>query len=476
MDHQTKPAQLIGGTWRDGRGGLQLTVTDPATAEVFLRYQAAGRADIEDALAAAGSAHSWPRLTALERCTILRRGAQALRDQAGAIAALLTREQGKPLAEAGREIEQAAQMIEWYAEEGRRCYGQTIPSRFADTRFHTLRVPIGPVAAFTPWNFPVALSAIKVSAALAAGCPVILKPAEETPLAVSALIRCLADAGASDGALQLLLGDPAEISATLIASPVIRKVSFTGSQGVGRLIAEQAGRHLKPVTLELGGHAPAIVCADADAGAAARMLAQFKLRNAGQICATPSRFLVHRSLQATFVDAFVQVARATRVGPGLRADTTMGPLASRRRLDAVAALVDDARDQGARVVCGGSRLPGPGFFYPPTVLDDVPGHARVLREEPFGPLVPVAAFDTLDEAIALANALPVGLAAFGFTHDLHAARRLSEELNGGVVGINAVTLMQPETPFGGVLDSGLGRENGAQGIDAYVSTRCVATA
>ncbi|ODU11152.1 MAG: hypothetical protein ABS84_00555 [Rubrivivax sp. SCN 71-131] len=476
MNTEAMRVQFIAGAWRAGRGSRMLEVTDPARAEVLLRYPAASRADIDDALAAADGARAWGALTALERCTVLRRGAQALRAQADALARQLTHEQGKPLAEAGREIEQAAQMIEWYAEEGRRCYGQTIPSRFAGTRFHTLRLPIGPVAAFTPWNFPVMLSAIKVGAALAAGCPVILKPAEETPLAVAGLVRCLADAGVPGSALQLLLGDPAEISSALIASPVIRKVSFTGSQGVGRLIAEQAGHHLKPVTLELGGHAPAIVCADADPHAAVRVLGQIKLRNAGQICANPSRFLVHRSHQAAFVEAFAELARATRVGAGLQPQTAMGPLASRRRLDAVAALVDDARDHGARIVCGGSPLPGPGWFYPPTVLDAVPQAARVMREEPFGPLVPVAAFDTLDEAIAQANALPVGLAAFGFTQDLHAARRLAEEVHAGAVAINTVTLMQPETPFGGVLDSGLGRENGPQGIDAYLSTRSVVTA
>lgn len=477
MAPEFSPRQFIAGNWRDGRGSGVLTVVDPATAQVLARYPAASRPDMDEALAAAADgARAWGALPALERCAILRRGAEALRAQAATLAPLLVREQGKPLAEARREIEQAAQMVEWYAEEGRRCYGQTIPSRFAGTRFHTLRLPVGPVAAFTPWNFPVMLSAIKLGAALAAGCPVILKPAEETPLAVAGLVRCLAEAGVPGTALQLLLGEPAEISSTLIASPVIRKVSFTGSQAVGRLIGEQAGRHLKPVTLELGGHAPAIVCEDADPRAAVQVLAQIKLRNAGQICANPSRFLVHRRHQAAFVDAFAEVASATRVGPGMDTETTMGPLASQRRLDAVAALVDDARDHGARIVCGGRPLPGKGFFYPPTVLDAVPAAARVMREEPFGPLVPVAAFDTLDEAIAQANALPVGLAAFGFTHDLRTARRLAEEINAGAVGLNTITLMQPETPFGGMLDSGLGRENGPQGIDAYLSTRSVATA
>ncbi|MCJ0762486.1 NAD-dependent succinate-semialdehyde dehydrogenase [Variovorax terrae] len=477
MSSYSTPQQYIAGRWREGRGAASLHVTNPANGEVLATYAAAHPQDIDEALSAAQDGFSrWSALTALDRSACLRKAAALLRERAPLLGLQLTLEQGKPLAESGREIEQAAQMLEWFAEEGRRCYGHTIPSRWPTTRFHTLRQPIGPVAAFTPWNFPVMLSASKLGAALAAGCSVVLKPAEETPLAVSGLVRCLVEAGVPANAVQLLLGVPAEVSSALIASPTIRKVSFTGSQAVGRQIAALAGQHLKPVTLELGGHAPVIVCADADPLAAVQTLVQIKLRNAGQICANPSRFFVHRSRYEAFVAAFASVARATRMGDGRDAATTMGPLASERRVRAVRALVDDARAQGARLVCGGEPGPGLGFFYAPTVLAEVPAHARIMQEEPFGPLVPVAPFDTLDEAIGLANSLPVGLAAFGFTQDLHSARRIGEEVRAGAVALNTVALMQPETPFGGVLDSGIGRENGLQGIEPYLTTRTIATA
>jgi succinate-semialdehyde dehydrogenase/glutarate-semialdehyde dehydrogenase len=349
-----------------------------------------------------------------------------------------------------------------------------------NTRFATLRQPVGPVAAFTPWNFPVMLSAMKVSAALAAGCSVILKPAEETPVCAARLVRCFHEAGVPGAALQMLVGSPAEISSRLIGSPVIRKISFTGSTHVGRLLAEQAATALKPITLELGGHAPVIVCEDADPLAAVQTLAQIKFRNAGQICANPSRFFVHRRHYEAFVQAFAVVARDTVVGAGVNPLTTMGPLANERRLRAVQSLVDDARSLGTRVVSGGAACDSQGqtqgYFYLPTVLADVPEHARVMQEEPFGPLVPVVPFDSLDQALAMSNALPVGLAAFVFTQDLRHARRLSEELQAGAVGVNCITLMQPETPFGGVLDSGFGRENGRQSLDAFLVTRSVVTA
>lgn len=470
--------QSIAGSWCGGAGATPISLINPATGAAFAHFRAVSGAQLQQVVAASARGFdAWRQRTALERCGILRAGAMALRAQADEVARLLTREQGKPLGEAAREIESAAQMIEWSAEEGRRLYGQTIPTRHGSARFHTLREPTGPVAALTPWNFPVMLSAIKVSAALAAGCSVVLKPAEETPMAAAALVRCLHGAGVPGEVLQMVVGVPAEISRTLIDAPQIRKISFTGSPQVGRLLATQAGRELKPVTLELGGHAPALVCEDADLDATVAALAQLKLRNAGQICANPSRFFVHRRHYDAFLDAFRQVAEATVVGPGDRADSTMGPLASERRLRAVEALVDDAVERGARLITGGR--PGDtagrdqGFFYLPTVLADVPLDARVMHEEPFGPIVPVIPFDDLDEALALANSLPLGLAAFGFTRSLATARRLSEELRAGAVGINAVQLMQPETPFGGVLDSGYGRENGSVGLEAYTSLRTV---
>jgi succinate-semialdehyde dehydrogenase / glutarate-semialdehyde dehydrogenase len=469
--------QSIAGQWQDGSGQLKVTVTNPATAEPIATYTAPSADDMARALqATVDGFDAWRQRTALERAQVLWRVAQLLRERVPAIARTLTLEQGKLLLESSREIEQAAQMIEWYGEEGRRACGQTIPSRFPGTRFHTLRLPIGPVAAFTPWNFPILLSAIKVAAALAAGCSVILKPAEETPMAVAEMVKCFHQAGVPGAALQMLVGAPADISATLIASAAIRKVSFTGSQQVGRLLAQQAGRALKPITLELGGHAPVIVCEDADVSAAVATLSQIKLRNAGQICANPSRFLVHRSRYDVFVQAFAAVAQATRVGDGLDAQHTMGPLATERRLLAVDGLVQRSVAQGARLVCGGERLGERGYFYAPTVLADVPLHADVMHEEPFGPLIPIVPFDTLDEAIAIANSLDVGLAAFGFTQHLPSARRITEEVRCGAVAINTISLMQPETPFGGVMDSGFGRENGLQGIDAYLSTRAVALA
>ncbi len=481
MELDRIPLNSLNGNWCHGGSQTLVYLTNPATAQPFAQYQAADEKDIEVALQAADQGFSaWRIRTALERSEALRKAAALLRAQSQDIAALLTREQGKPSIEAQREIEQAAQMIEWNAEEGRRVVGENLPTRMPNARFSTLKEPIGPVAAFTPWNFPVMLSAMKVSAALAAGCSVILKPSDETPMAAARLVRCFHEAGVPAAAVQMLVGSPALISQKLIASDTIRKISFTGSTAVGRLLAEQAGRALKPITLELGGHAPVVVCEDADLKAAVAALGQIKFRNAGQICANPSRFYVHKRHYEGFVQAFSEVARSTVVGAGDQPMSTMGPLANERRQRAVAALVDDARQQGARVVCGGqacdSENQTQGYFYLPTVLADVPLQARVMQEEPFGPLVPVAPFDTLDQVLDMANALPVGLAAFVFTQHLGHARRLSENLKAGAVGVNSVMLMQPETPFGGVQDSGYGRENGRQSLDAFLVTRSVVTA
>lgn len=471
----------VDGQWRDGGSTILVDLINPATAQPFAQYRAADEQDIDLALQATQRGFAlWRARTALERSDTLRKAAALLRAQSQDIAALLTREQGKPGVEAQREIEQAAQMIEWNAEEGRRVAGENLPTRMPNARFSTIKEPIGPVAAFTPWNFPIMLSAMKVSAALAAGCSVVLKPADETPMAAARMLRCFHEAGVPEAALQMLVGAPALISARLIASDAIRKISFTGSTAVGRLLAEQAGRALKPITLELGGHAPVVICEDADLKTAVAALAQIKLRNAGQICANPSRFFVHQRHVEAFVQAFADVARNTVVGAGDQAATTMGPLANARRQRSIAALVEDAQQQGARVVCGGQACDSAGqtqgYFYLPTVLADVPTHARVMQEEPFGPLVPVQSFETLEQALSLANALPVGLAAFAFTQSLSHARYLSENLKAGAVGINSVMLMQPETPFGGVQDSGFGRENGRHSLDAFLVTRSVVTA
>ncbi len=469
--------QFISGEFRSGRDTALIRVTDPASDETVAQGSAADDADVDEALkSAVGGFHAWRKLTALDRAMILRKGAALLRERAEGIARLLTREQGKTLAEARRELAQAADSIEWHADEGRRAYGRVIPSRWPGAKFTAEPQPVGPVAAITPWNFPVMLSATKVSAALAAGCSVILKPADETPLAATELVRALNDAGLPAGALQMLVGAADRVCARLIASDEIQKISFTGSTRVGRLLASQAAQQLKPITLELGGHAPVIVCDDADVERAVTTLSGIKFRNAGQICANPSRFYVHRSVLARFERAMVRAAEAQVVGPGLNDEVTMGPLASPRRLGAIESMVHDATDRGAVLLSGGRRIGDRGCFFAPTVLSAVPDAAQVMNDEPFGPLVPIRAFDTLDEALALANGLRVGLAAFGFTSTLKAARRMTEELKAGAVGINCVTLMQPETPFGGVEDSGHGRENGTEGLAAYLCTRTLAVA
>ncbi|MBL0419237.1 aldehyde dehydrogenase family protein [Ramlibacter sp. AW1] len=467
----SEPLSCVAGQWRRG-GGDEFAVSDPARAEVVATYRGADASDAAQALDAASQAFAgWSRQVPAERSALLRRTAGLLRERTAQIAALLTLEEGKPLPEARREMAVAADALEWFAEEGRRAYGRSIPSPMAGVQIQTELVPLGVVAAFTPWNFPVMLSAIKAAAALAAGCCVLLKPAEETPLAVCELARAFVDAGLPAGALQLLLGSGAELSAALLPDPRLAKISFTGSTGAGRAVAELAGRHLKPCTLELGGHAPAIVCEDADVQQAVSALAAIKFRNAGQVCANASRFFVHESVLKPFTDAMGEVVAGLRVGPGDAEATQMGPLANARRQAAVAALAEDAVGAGARVARASGRPSGKGWFHPAMLLVDVPDHARVMREEPFGPLLPVTTFRSLDEAIARANALPVGLTAFGFTRSLACARRLGSELRAGSVAINTTQLMWPEAPFGGVAESGWGRENGAEGLLEFVSAR-----
>lgn len=470
------PQQSIAGQWLDGLGRNSVSTINPATGKEIARYPSAGPEDIERALVTANSGFSrWRSTPAGQRTKVLRRAAELLCDRAEAIAISLTKEQGKPLSEAKHEVQLSAAMLEWQAEEAGRCYGLTIPAQTQGVRLHTLQHAIGPVAAFTPWNFPLMLSAMKIGAALAAGCSVILKPSEETPSAPMALVQCLHEAGLPPDALQLLIGDPAEISHALISSPIIRKVSFTGSPGVGRLVGALAGRHLKPITLELGGHAPFIVCADADLAKASAALLQIKFRNSGQICANPSRIFVHESKVTEFRDALCESVRSIHVGDGMQPDATMGPMANARRVAAMKALTQDAVSRGASIFQGKTPETGDGFFFPPTVMWDVSSGSKVMSEEIFGPIVPLVSFQDFNEAVAKANSVPLGLAAFVFTESLATARFVSEEINCGSIGINTVGLMRPEAPFGGILDSGYGRENGSAAIQAYLSTRTVVT-
>jgi succinate-semialdehyde dehydrogenase/glutarate-semialdehyde dehydrogenase len=464
--------------WVADTGGPTRPVIDPASGERLGDLPMAGPRELREAVASAQQGFAtWSAMSAFERFRILSRGTALLRERAAAIAQVLTLEQGKPAAEALREVTLAAEIVDFLAEEAKRLPSRGMPARAANVLSQTvMRVPVGPVAAFTPWNFPANLPARKLGGALAAGCSVIIKPSEETPATCIEIVRALLDAGLPDGVVNLVAGDPAAIADTLITDPAVAKLSFTGSVAVGRQLGEKAARHLKRYTAELGGHAPVIVCADADAASAAALCVAAKYRNAGQVCASPIRFLVHRSRYAAFRDAFVAGAQALRIGAGHEPGVQVGPLVAERRLHEMQAFVDDALAAGAALLCGGRRLPRAGFFYAPTVLEHAPAHCRVQREEPFGPIALLDAFDELDDAIARANALPYGLAAYGFTRDLAVAYRLSHALRAGMVGINHFGVSQPETPFGGVGASGSGHESGLEGLLAYTDLKFVSLA
>ncbi len=449
-------------------------VLNPANGEVLARLPHATLADLDDALNAASKAfHHWRWSSPMERSAILRRGAAMIREQAETIAIDLTRDQGKPLAEARAEVVSAAEHAEWHAEECRRIYGRVIPSRSPAVRQTVVRQPIGVCAAFTPWNFPFNQALRKISAAIGAGCTLILKGAEEAPSAVAALARIFADAGLPEGCLNLVWGVPAQISEYLIASPIVRKISFTGSIPVGKHLASLAGRHMKRMTMELGGNAPVLVFADADIDRAADLLVLYKTRNAGQVCMAPSRIFIEASVIVRFTERFTSAYAAQTLGDGLDPATTMGPLAQARRVDAMEALVADAQARGARLLAGGVRPEGVGNFYPPTVLRDVPDEARMVIDEPFGPVVPVSSFKSRDEVIARANALPFGLAAYAFTRSLETSHHVGMQLEAGMVNINHFGSALAETPLGGVKESGIGSEGGVETFDAYLNTKFV---
>lgn len=466
-------ALYIDGKWLHAASGGEMAVINPADETVLAMLPLAGTAELDAALAAAQRGFAlWKRTTALERQKTILRATQLLRDRAPAIASMLTLEQGKPYAQALREVLLSAEIIEFLAEEGKRLYGRGIPSRSPDVLSqHVIRQPVGPVAAFTPWNFPANLPSRKIGGALAAGCSMIIKPAEETPATCMEMVRAFHDAGLPPGVLNMVCGRPADVSAYLIASSAIKKVSFTGSVPVGRLLGELAARGIKRYTAELGGHAPVIVCQDADIDKAAKASVTAKYRNGGQVCVSPTRFYVHASKFAAFRDAFVQGARKIRVGFGMEEGVEMGPLVHERRLGDMQRLVDDAVARGGKLLCGGQRLGNTGYFYAPTVLAEVPTDARVLNEEPFGPIAILQPFDDLDEAIDAANGLPYGLAAYAFTRDISHAHRLGEELDAGMVGINHFGVSQPETPFGGWKDSGFGQESGMEGLLGYTDVK-----
>ena len=464
----------VDGSWVPGAGRETLPIVNPASARVIGSVAKATVADLERVVeAAARGFATWRQVPPFDRAQLLRRAGEILRERVPAIALALTAEQGKPIAQATAEVSGSAETIDWFAEEGKRCFGQVIPGRTPGAQVITRLEPVGPVVAFTPWNVPGSQAVKKVAAALAAGCAVILKGSEETPAACAELVRAFVDAGLPPGALQLLYGDPAEISNFLIPHPVIRAVSFTGSVSVGKLLAGLAGHSMKRVTMELGGHAPVIVCADADVELAATTLARFKYLNSGQVCLSATRFLIARPVYDTFLERFIDVTRSLTVGDGQDSHTSMGPLANPRRVRMMEGLVADAVECGARLVHGGHRLERPGYFFEPTILADVPVSARIMNEEPFGPIALINPFDNLADAIEEANRLPYGLASFVYTRSLVTEALVTERIEAGMVAVNRVFSSTVEAPFGGVKDSGIGSEGGTRAIMNYLNEKMV---
>ena len=474
MSYSSSLDLLIGGQWRAGRSGHAHAVVDPSTGEVIGRLPLASREDLDDALAAAKAGFDvWRKTPAFERAKILERAAQLMTERAEHIGYLMSLEQGKIVADGVMEARTSADIIKWFAEEGRRAYGRIVPGTLPNSRQLVLKVPVGPIAAFTPWNIPVRIPVRTVAGALAAGCSVVLKPAEETPAATIEAMRCFHDAGLPPGVLNVVFGVPSEVSTHLITSPVTQGVAFTGSIPVGRQLLKLAAEGIKKVVMELGGHAPVIICDDADIERIVPMLGNFKFRNAGQACISPTRFYVQRGVYERFLDRFVAFAESLKIGGGREPGVQMSPLANARRLAAVHELVQDAVAHGATLRVGGERLQRPGYFYAPTILQDVPESARVMNEEPFGPIAPVAVFDSVEEVLERANRLDVGLAAYAFTRSDQRALQLSEGLEAGMVGINTIQVSGPEVPFGGLKQSGIGSENGVEGMQAYLVTKFV---
>ncbi len=456
----------INGAWRATESTMP--VVNPSTEEEIGRLPVATASDLDDALAAASAGFKvWSATAPKRRADLIREAARLMRERQDDIAYAITAEHGKPFGDAKLEVIRGCEFFEWDAGEAVRTYGRVIPSA-PGVKYVVHHQPIGPVAAFSPWNFPMSQPARKIAGALAAGCSIILKAAEETPAGAVHMVQAFHDAGLPPGVLNLVFGVPADISQHLIPSEVVRLVAFTGSTPVGRHLTNLASANMTPVLMELGGHAPVIVCEDTDVAAAAKTSAVRAMRNAGQVCTSPTRFFVHESIFDEFLDKFTSGVEATVVGDGMEPGTEMGPLANDRRLAAMADLVADACDAGARLMTGGKRIGTKGYFFEPTVLANVPDHAKVMQEEPFGPLAIVNPVASLDEAIAAANSVPYGLAAYGFTNRADYIDRMVDNVEAGNLSINTLEASLPETPFGGVKSSGYGREGGAEGLDSYM--------
>lgn len=471
-----EPDQLyIDGAWVPGGGG-SFAVIDPSTEEVVAKVAEASEDDVDRALTSAAAGFEiWKATDAWTRSAVIRRVAEVIRDRAADIGAVMTEEQGKPLAESIAEVRSSADQFDWFADEARRIYGRMIDGHTRENRLFTIRQPVGAVAAFTAWNFPALLPARKMAAALAAGCSIIVKPPREAPRTALCLIQACHDAGLPAGVMNALTGDSTMISTRLIDSPTIRKISLTGSVPVGRQLLQRAADKIIPATLELGGHAPVLVFDDYDVEQAAEICARTKFRNCGQVCISPTRFFVQESVIDKFTSVVTQYVGGLRLGRGSEAGTDVGPMTNSRRLEAIEAMVQDAVDQGASIAAGGKRPPGVkrGYFYEPTVLTDVTTDMSVMHDEPFGPILPIAPFIDAEDGIAQANSTPFGLAGYVFTDRTRLAFEVSEALEVGMVGVNNMVIATAEAPFGGIKESGFGREGGAEGIDPYLVTKYV---
>jgi succinate-semialdehyde dehydrogenase/glutarate-semialdehyde dehydrogenase len=465
----------IDGAWRKNGGGNRgEDVLNPATEKPLAHLPHASTSDLDEALESAKKGFAiWKNTSAYDRSKILRKAADLMRERYDAISKIMVQEQGKVYVEARAEVLTSAEIIDWYAEEGRRSYGRIVPGRVKGTRQLVVQEPVGVVAAFTPWNFPVLTPARKIGGALAAGCSLILKASEETPGACVEMVKCFADAGLPAGVLNLVFGVPAEVSEHLLAKDAVKKISFTGSIPVGKHLAALAAKGMKRTTMELGGHSPVVVFADADPEKAADTIAAFKYRNAGQVCISPTRFYVQEDVYKKFLNRFTEYAKAIKVGDGLEKGVTMGPMANARRIDAMESFVADAKQRGGKIQTGGSRRGNQGYFYEPTVITDVPDDSKVMTQEPFGPLAPIVTFKSFDEVVQRANSLEYGLAAYAFTSSNATAAAIGDAIESGMVGINSIAVSTPETPFGGVKESGHGSEGGIEGLGAYLNTKFI---
>jgi succinate-semialdehyde dehydrogenase/glutarate-semialdehyde dehydrogenase len=473
---QTLGRMLINGQWREAAEGRTLAVINPATEEALSEVAYGGRREAQEAIDAAFAAlPDWRRRTAWERAGVLKRTADLMRQRSDAIARTLTQEQGKPLAEAKAEILHSADTFEWFAEEGKRAYGQVIPQSQPHKRHLTLKHPVGVVAAISPWNFPVTLQSRKIAPALAAGCTVVSRPASQTPLSLIQVYECLVEAGLPAGAANLVFGPAEELSEEFLTNRKCAKISFTGSTEVGKHLLRRSADQMKRLSLELGGHAPFVIFPDADPQHVAKIAVVGKFRNNGQVCISPSRFYVHEKIAEEFRQASVELARGLKLGNGLEPGVEIGPMFDERAMEQAASLIDDARRHGAKVLTGGGRSERfeRGYFFEPTVVAELSPEMRLLTDEPFAPVMPLLNFRQIEEVIQQANNTPYGLAAYVFTNDLTTMWRMAEGLEAGIIAVNDPVPATPQCPFGGMKESGLGRELAHEGLEAYLETKAV---